>query len=310
MPSCRPAELVFRFVPVSRRSSSRRAVKAFALHRPSEPRPAEPVVAEEPLEIRIGGRPFVVTMRTPGDDVSLVAGLLATEGLVRSPGDLARIAPCRRVPPEAEGNVLDVELAGDAPFQWSRARRYLVVNSSCGLCGAERIGQVLRLIEPGMRGDRVEVPFATLAALPDGLRRGQRLFERTGGSHAAALFDAAGRRLGLAEDIGRHNAVDKLLGRQFLRGRWPLAGRVLVVSGRASFEIVQKAAVAGIPVVAAVSAPSTLAIDLAKKSGMTLVGFLRGGSGVAYAGEERLGGAAPARVARREGRSRRSSRRP
>ena len=250
--------------------------------------PTDPVVVEEPLEIRVGGRSFVVTMRTPGRDRDLAAGLLATEGLVRSAAEIDRIAPCREVPAEAEGNVLDVELSGDAPFRWSRVQRHLVANASCGLCGKERIDQVRRELPP-YPPDRIRVPFEVLETLPDILRTAQPTFDRTGGLHAAALFTVGGELVASAEDVGRHNAVDKLLGREFLDGRWPLRDRLLLVSGRASFEIVQKAAAAGVPLLAAVSAPSSLAVDLAAEVGLTLVGFLREGRANVYSAAERIG---------------------
>lgn len=281
--------------PPPSRSSLRRVVRLSAAGAARAER--DPVVVEEPLEIRVGGRPWVVTMRTPGDDAALAAGLLATEGLLGAPAELARIAPCRQVRPEAAGNVVDVTLAGEASFAWGKARRNLGMSSACGLCGKERIEQVLRRIAP-IPGGGPAVPLELLLSLPDRLRPRQRTFGRTGGLHAAALFTPRGRLVDLAEDVGRHNAVDKLLGRAFLAGGWPLVDRLMVVSGRASFEIVQKGAAAGIPVLASVSAPSTTAVDLARRVGMTLVGFLREGRGNVYSGEARVVGPAGGRARR------------
>jgi len=250
---------------------------------------AEPVddavAIEEPLEIRIGGRSFVVTMRTPGDDDALTAGLLASERIVRTPAELVRIAPCPNVPPESADNVVDVVLSEEAPFRWG-ARRF-AVTSACGLCGKERIEEIRNATE-SLADDPARIDFATLLGFPARLRERQAAFEHTGGLHAAALAGTVGEIDDSAEDVGRHNAVDKVLGRAFRAGAWPLRGRVLLVSGRASFEIVQKAAVAGVPIVAAVSAPSSLAIDLAVELGMTLVGFLRDGRANVYAGAERV----------------------
>jgi len=259
-------------------SSGRRATNRSNLDR---------VTVEEPLEIRIAGRSFVVTMRTPGDDENLAAGLLATEGLVNFPSEIVRIAPCRDVDEEAEGNVLDVHLSGDAPFRWARVKRRLISSSSCGVCGKESIDQVRRHCDP-VTADLTTVPFETLVGFPEKLRLRQSTFEKTGGIHAAGLFNRRGRLLGIAEDVGRHNAVDKLLGSFFRAGRWPLRGRILLVSGRSSFEIVQKALAAGVPIVAAVSAPSSLAVDLAVEAGMTLVGFLREGRANVYSGTGRI----------------------
>jgi FdhD protein len=245
------------------------------------------LVAEEPLEIRLGGQSVAVTMRTPGHDTELAAGFLVTEGIVR-PGDIAGVRECRS--DQGDGGVADVVLrAGATPSAgW---QRNFYATSSCGVCGKASIEAVR--VAAGPVSDGPPVTAATLQALPDRLRAAQRVFDRTGGLHAAGLFGADGELAVLREDVGRHNAVDKVVGRAALDGRLPLADHILLVSGRASFEILQKALVAGIPVVAAVSAPSSLAVRLARESNMTLVGFLRAGGFNVYAGPERLDGTSP-----------------
>jgi len=229
------------------------------------------LAVEEPLEIRVDTRSVVVTMRTPGHDHELAAGFLATEGIVQRRRDLLRIAPSARA---TDGNVLDVFLAPAVPLDFARLTRHVYASSSCGLCGKASIEEVHRQF-PKLKTS-FALPAATLLRLPDRLRAGQAAFERTGGLHAAGLFTARGTLLVLREDVGRHNAVDKVLGHALLADRWPLARHVLMVSGRASFEIVQKALAAQVPVVAAVSAPSSLAVEFARRSGQALVGFLRG----------------------------------
>jgi FdhD protein len=242
------------------------------------------LAAEEPLEIRLGGRQVAVTMRTPGNDTELAAGFLVGEGIV-SPGDVAGITECRS--DEGDGGVADVRLrlGASASRGW---QRNFYATSSCGICGKASIDAVR--VAAGPVADGPTVSLDVLASLPDRLREAQRVFDRTGGLHAAGLFTPAGDLVTLREDIGRHNAVDKVVGRHALAGDLPLAGHVLLVSGRASFELVQKAVVAGIPMVAAVSAPSTLAVELAEASNATLVGFLRPGGCNVYAGPERITG--------------------
>ena len=244
------------------------------------------VVVEEPLEVRLGERSLLITMRTPGQDLDLVRGLLWTEGLVRSPADIAGLAHCEEVPAEAAGNVVTVSLRAGASLVEEHAVRAGLVSSACGVCGKstlEAVASQAPRVGPGPRLDA-----ALVAGLPAALRDGQSLFDSTGGLHAAALFDARGRRLALAEDIGRHNAVDKVIG-QVLRFRPPpFADTLLAVSGRAGFEIVHKARCAGIPVVASVSAPSSLSIELARDGGQTLVGFLRAGRFNVYCGGQRF----------------------
>jgi len=240
------------------------------------------LAVEEPLEIRIHGRPVTVTMRTPGDDFDLAAGLLLTEGILRECRDIGTIRHCA----EDEPNIVDVTPATGVSLDLSRLRRNLVGTSSCGLCGKVAIEQV-RTIAPPLRST-LHVPIRTILRLPEAMRRAQATFEKTGGLHAAGLFAADGSLEVLREDVGRHNAVDKTIGAQVLSNRTPLEDRILMVSGRASFEILQKALMASIPVVCAVSAPSSLAVAFARESGMTLVGFLRGTDANIYAGEGRI----------------------
>ena len=245
---------------------------------------ADLLATEEPLEIRLGGERVAVTMRTPGHDGELAVGFLVGEGIVR-PDDVAQAVECR--PEEGDGGVVDVRLrAGAAPSAgW---QRNFYATSSCGVCGKASIEAVRVAAPPVAEGPRIDADM--LHALPDRMREAQRVFDRTGGLHGAGLFGPGGDLQLVREDVGRHNAVDKVVGRSALEGRLPLSDRILVVSGRASFEIVQKALVAGIPVVAAVSAPSTLAVRLAREAKMTLVAFLRPGGFNVYAGPERLAG--------------------
>jgi len=245
------------------------------------------VAAEEPLEIRTGGHPLAVVMRTPGDDAALAAGFLLTEGLIRGPEDIEGVRHCTDVPDDARGNVVDLTLAPDVPDPQETGRRAFYVTSSCGICGKASIDAVRQHAPPLVFG-AIIAPDA-LPRLVPALRQAQVTFERTGGLHAAGLFRFDGTLIATAEDVGRHNAVDKIVGGRLLQGDWPLTERLLLVSGRVGFEIVQKAWLAGIPAVAAVSAPTSLAIELAKESKMTLLGFLRGEDYNVYAGPERLG---------------------
>jgi FdhD protein len=257
------------------------------------------VVAEEPLEIRVGGRQIAVTMRTPGDDFDLVAGYLVGEGVVRERGQLATMRFCNHLScaglpgEESEDlhdpyNVVDVELAaGVAPPSWSLDRT-TYTTSACGVCGKTSIAAVRANAHWSVEGDPVRVEPETLYGLPGVMREHQRLFAKTGGLHAAGLFAADGRLLCLREDVGRHNAVDKVVGWALREDRLPLRGCLLAVSGRASFELVQKATAAGIPVLAAVSAPSSLAVELAGAAGMTLVGFVRGRTANVYSRGDRV----------------------
>ncbi|MDQ1747048.1 MAG: FdhD protein [Frankiaceae bacterium] len=242
------------------------------------------LAVEEPLEIRVGGRAVSVTMRTPGHDLDLALGFLLTEGVVATPDDVVEAIACGE-------NVVDVTTTDEAAARVVERRFY--TSSSCGLCGKESIDAVRTRSPYDVASDGVRVDRAVLTSLPDKLRDAQRVFERTGGLHAAGLFTVAGELVCLREDVGRHNAVDKVVGWAVQQRRLPLTGCVLQVSGRASFELVQKAAVAGVPVLAAVSAPSSLAVALADETGMTLVGFLRGQSFNVYARPDRVAGAAP-----------------
>lgn len=246
------------------------------------------LAAEEPLEIRLGGEPLTVTMRTPGHDFDLVAGFLVGEGVIHAADQLAALRYCAGT--DADGantyNVVDATVRGQAvPLS---AHRNLLTTSACGLCGRDTVEAVRTHSPWPVADDPLRIPPALLYALPDQLRAAQRTFEATGGLHAAGLFDADGRLLCLREDVGRHNAVDKVMGWALREGRLPLTGHVLLVSGRASFELTQKAALGGVPVLAAVSAPSSLAVELAEELGLTLVGFLRGESANVYTRADRL----------------------
>jgi FdhD protein len=250
---------------------------------------ADCVAAEEPLEVRLHGRPFAVIMRTPGSDRELAAGFLLAERVLRTADDLGTIEHCTDPSVDRPGNVVNVTLAGGSTERLERMlaeRRQVTANSSCGLCGRQMI-ESLRVDVPVLTSAWT-FPASRLSGLPERLRAAQSVFETTGGLHAAGLFDGNGQLEEIAEDVGRHNAVDKIIGRMLMLERLPLSHRVLFVSGRTSFEIVQKAWLAGIPDVASVSAPSTLAVTLAADSGIALVGFVRGESYNVYAHPERL----------------------
>jgi FdhD protein len=248
----------------------------------------EDVVVEEPLEIRIAGEALAVTMRTPGNDHELVAGFLLAEGLVRGRDDLGSVAHCGRPGDEGYGNVIDVSAApgsvldGDA----GRSRRGTLTTAACGVCGRTTIADLVARLGPPAAAARFD--RALLLTLTDRLRAEQPNFARTGGLHAAAVADVRGNLLVVREDVGRHNAVDKAVGRLLLDGALPLSEHLLVVSGRTSFEIVQKAAAAGLPGVIGVSAPSSLAIATAEALGMLLAGFARSGTYNVYSGSSRL----------------------
>jgi FdhD protein len=247
------------------------------------------VAIEEPLEIRVAGDPLAITMRTPGDDRELTLGFLHAEGVITSIDDVGSVAHCGRAGDEAFGNVIDVLPAPGtalAPERIIGARRGTVVSAACGVCGRLSIDDLAARCSP--IDDDSTILAATLSHVVAELRGEQHVFARTGGVHAAALFDLAGRMLVLREDVGRHNAVDKVVGHLILKRALPLRGRVLAVSGRASFEIVQKAVVAGIPIVASVSAASSLAIDLAARMNVTLAAFVRDGGMNVYAGGSRV----------------------
>ncbi|MGX5207612.1 formate dehydrogenase accessory sulfurtransferase FdhD [Streptomyces violaceus] len=249
------------------------------------------LVAEEPLEIRLNGRPLAITMRTPGDDFALAAGFLVSEGVLGGAEELANILYCAGATEDGANtyNVVDVRLSPGVVVPDISLERNVYTTSSCGLCGKASLDAVRTSTRwPVADTPLVRVGPELLATLPDRLRAAQRVFDRTGGLHAAGLFSSEGELLDLREDVGRHNAVDKIIGRALQSGELPLSRRILLVSGRASFELAQKAVMAGIPVLAAVSAPSSLAVDLATETGLTLVGFLRGSSMNVYAGEQRI----------------------
>ncbi|MFI2648877.1 formate dehydrogenase accessory sulfurtransferase FdhD [Micromonospora fulviviridis] len=254
------------------------------------------MVVEEPLEIRVGPagpgrrRPLAVTMRTPGDDLDLAIGFLLTEGLIRSADDVRTAQLCAGAETPNTYNVVDVVLAPGVPEPVTDPARNFYTTSSCGVCGKASIDSVRTRSRFAVGEDPLAVTAELLAALPDRLRAAQRAFDRTGGLHGAGLFTADGELVVSREDVGRHNAVDKVVGWAVREGRLPLAGHLLLVSGRASFELTQKAWMAGVPLLAAVSAPSTLAADLAEEAGMTLVGFLRGGTMNVYTGSQRVPG--------------------
>jgi FdhD protein len=271
------------------RTTTRRPVLKINLDGTGEPRrrPDE-LAAEEPLEIRVRKQPLAVTMRTPGQDIDLAMGFLLTEGVIRDADDVVTAQLCAGTDTPNTYNVVDVVLGADVPPPDTDPSRNFYTTSSCGVCGKASIDAVRTRSRHDVAADPVTVDARTLAALPDRLRAEQRTFDRTGGLHAAGLFTADGRLLVLREDVGRHNAVDKVIGWALREGRLPLSGHVLLVSGRASFELTQKAWMAGLPMLAAVSAPSTLAAELADEAGMTLVGFLRGQSMNVYTGAQRV----------------------
>jgi FdhD protein len=248
------------------------------------------IAVEEPLELRVGGKPLAVTMRTPGHDVELAHGFLLTEGVIGSAEDISTARYCDSV--DAEGrntyNVLDVGLAPGVPAPDPGVERNFYTTSSCGVCGKASLDAVRLKSQHSPDADATQVSAEVLVGLPDALRRRQQVFDRTGGLHAAGLFTADGDLLVVREDVGRHNAVDKVLGWALLQGRIPASGCVLAVSGRTSFELAQKAVMAGVPVIAAVSAPSSLAVELAEECGLTMAGFIRDGSMNVYTRADRI----------------------
>jgi FdhD protein len=245
---------------------------------------------EEPLEVRLHDQPFAVIMRTPGADRELAAGFLLAERVITGADDLGTIAHCSDPGADHPENVVNVTLTQESAASVDRllaGRRQVTTNSSCGMCGRRTIESLSADVDP-LRA-AWSVPASIIAALPERLRARQAVFDETGGLHAAGLFGRDGRLVDIAEDVGRHNAVDKIVGRMLMREALPLSEHLLCVSGRTSFEIVQKAIFAGIPLVAAVSAPSSLAIELAQAYGVTLVGFVRGDSFNIYANAQRIG---------------------
>ena len=250
----------------------------------------ETLAAEEPLEIRVGSRSLAVTMRTPGDDFDLAIGFLVTEGFLASGADVQAIRYCAGATDDGVNtyNVLDVAYAAGVALPDPSLARSFFTTSSCGLCGKASIDAVRTRSAFSVADDALRVSAGTLSAMPETLRAAQKVFDKTGGLHAAGLFAADGSLVCLREDVGRHNAVDKVIGWAAREGRLPLSGHVLLVSGRTSFELTQKAFMAGIPVLAAVSAPSSLAVELADEVGITLIGFLRGQDMTVYTGEGRV----------------------
>jgi FdhD protein len=271
------------------RTMNRRPVVKINLDGDAEARRRpDDLAAEEPLEIRVRKAPLAVTMRTPGQDIDLAMGFLLTEGIIGAAGDVVTAQLCAGTDTPNTYNVVDVVLGADVPPPVTDPSRNFYTTSSCGVCGKASIDAVRTRSRFDVSGDGFAIPARLLSELPDKLRAAQRTFDRTGGLHAAGLFSGDGELLVLREDVGRHNAVDKVIGWALREGRLPLTGHVLLVSGRASFELTQKAWMAGIPLLAAVSAPSTLAAELADEAGMTLVGFLRGPSMNVYAGAQRV----------------------
>ena len=261
-----------------------------------EPRPDE-LAVEEPLEIRLGysaagqrvQQSISVTMRTPGQDAELAAGFLLSEGIIRGPADIEFIRPCGpAVGPLKLHNVVRVELSPDVIVDLKRLERHFYTTSSCGVCGKTSLEALQVSATPDLLVDRPLFSVDIVHRLPLKLREAQAVFDHTGGLHGAALFTVEGELLGLREDVGRHNAVDKLIGSELLAGRLPLRDKIILVSGRASFELMQKALMAGIPILVAVGAPSSLAVELARRFKMTLIGFARDGRFNIYSGASRL----------------------
>lgn len=277
---------------MARATERRRTVRLSGQSRSARP---DSLAAEEPLEIRINGAALTVSMRTPGNDFDLVAGFLVAEGLVAGLDQLRALRYCAGADDEGGNsyNVIDASLPHRAAAP-ATLHRNLLTSSACGICGRETIEAIRTRVPYDLRADGLRVSPDTLYGLPDRLRAEQAVFEATGGLHAAGLFTSDGRLLCLREDVGRHNAVDKVIGWALREELLPLRGHVLMVSGRASFELTQKAAMAGIPLLAAVSAPSSLAVDLAEELGLTLIGFLRNRSANVYTGAERITEPTPA----------------
>lgn len=270
------------FLSVASATVSRRLPSGKFVIRPDS------LAVEEPLEIRVRGRNVAVTMRTPGRDAELAAGFLLTEGLIRRRGDVVGIAHCRQGNAANSQNTLNIFLAPSVHVNLAQLTRHVFASSSCGLCGKASIEAVHRHFAPVNSNSSPTISARKLTHLPDRLRAVQRTFAETGGLHAAAVFDLKGKLVVLREDVGRHNAVDKVVGHGFLKNKLPFEQHILLVSGRASFEILQKALAARIPIVAAISAPSSLAVDFARANGQTLIGFLRGAKMNIYSHPERI----------------------
>lgn len=267
----------------SKKSEPLAAVSLRRVQASQETEDGDFLAVEEPLEIRVENRPVAVVMRTPGHDRELAAGFLLSEGLLASAQDIFEISQC---PSSSEGNVVNVLLARPEAFAFEKLTRHVFSNSSCGICGKASIEQLAVHFPPVGPGPRVE--RKVLFGLPSTLTAAQAAFQKSGGLHASAVFDESGGLVALREDVGRHNALDKILGWALLEGRLPLDRHVLLVSGRASFEIVQKAVAGGLPVIAAIGAPSSLAVETARANRQTLAGFLRDGRMNVYSHPERI----------------------
>ena len=256
-------------------------------YRDGQPLPAGPdeAAVEEPLEIRIEGQSVAVVMRTPGHDRELAAGFILTEGIVRDAADIFEITSCL-TKGESGGNELDITLTDPAKFDLAKLSRNVFSSSSCGICGKATIESAMQQFPPIKAAPSLD--SQVLLQLPEKLAAAQKTFQRTGGLHACALFDANGELILLREDVGRHNALDKLIGHQLLAKQLPLGNSILLLSGRVSFEMTQKALAGGIAVIAAISAPTSLAIEFARANHQTLIGFLRGDTMNVYAGAERI----------------------
>jgi FdhD protein len=266
-------------------------IRNVTIHRAGGAEPvSDRVAVEEPMEVRVNGAPFAVIMRTPGADRDLVAGFLLAEDVIRSADEIGAIEHCADTDAEGRDNTINVTVLQEAVTRLEARladRRQVTMTASCGLCGRRTIESLQSRVS-AVAGEWT-IPASVIASLPDRLRSTQAVFESTGGLHAAGLFDRSGLLQLSAEDVGRHNAVDKIVGRTLLAGQHPLDDRVLLVSGRASFELVQKALLAGVPLIAAVSAPSSLAVDLATEAGITLCGFVRGQNFNIYSHPQRVG---------------------
>lgn len=283
--------------PVADRGASTAEVQVRSLDAHGDERRRDVIAVEEPLEIRIATgraakraqRSVSVTMRTPGHDFELAVGFLFTEGIVTAAGQVQAVDFCGPAPPgKVQSNIVRVDLRPEVVVDLARLQRNFFSTSSCGICGKASLDALDMEGCPLLDPERPRIPAGLVHALPGRLREAQAVFDRTGGLHAAGLFDVSGALVLCREDVGRHNAVDKVIGAQVLAGLTPLSDHVLVVSGRVSFEILQKALAGGIPVVVAVGAPSSLAVETAERFGFTLIGFARDGRYNVYAGEQRL----------------------
>lgn len=264
------------------------AVPLHRLQRGGVPQPdTDNLAVEEPLEIRLDGQAIVTLMRTPGDDRDLIAGFLLTEGIIQQRKDIAGIAPCPHPNAERPGNIITVTLAPGLAVDFEKLRRHLVASSSCGVCSKASIAAIRRTF-PAITSP-TRIPASMLHSLPAKLRAAQETFDQTGGLHASAWFDSSGNLLALREDVGRHNALDKLIGHRLLENTTETDG-ILLVSGRVAFEIVQKALAARFPIIAAISAPTSLAVEFAEENNQTLVGFLRDGRMNIYTHPQRITG--------------------